>query len=53
MLTITRCTKDFKIKTDLVALISCEGGQTGEVIRSDVKNELDKIGRDESWLLGY
>ena len=53
VLTITRCTKDFQIKTDLVALISCEGSQTGEVIRSDVRNELDKIGRDESWLVDW
>lgn len=53
VLTITRCTKDFQIKTDLVALISCEGSQTGEVIRTDVRNELDKIGRDESWLVDW
>ena len=49
VLTITRCTNDFQIKTDLVALISCDGSQTGEVIRTDVRNELDKIGRDDSW----
>ena len=53
VLTVTRCTKDFQIKTDLVALISCEGSQTGEVIRTDIKNELDKIGRDDSWLVDW
>ena len=45
VLTITRCTKDFETKTDLVSLISCDGSQTGEVIRTDVR----KIGRDDSW----
>ena len=53
LLTIIRCTKDFQIKTDLVPLISCEGSQTGEVIRSDVRNELDKIGRDKFFVFNY
>ena len=34
VLTISRCTKDYVIKTDIVAVIHCNGSQTGEVIRS-------------------
>ena len=49
VLTISRCTKDFEIKPDLVSLISCDGSLIGEVIRTDVRKALDKIGRDDSW----
>ena len=33
ILTISRCTKDFVIKTDIVAVMVCKGNQTGDVIR--------------------
>ena len=33
ILTISRCTKDFVIKTDIVAVMVCKGSQTGDVIR--------------------
>ena len=33
VLTISRCTKDFVIKTDIVAVMVCKGSQTGDVIR--------------------
>ena len=33
VLTISRCTKDFVIKTDIVAVMICKGSQTGDVIR--------------------
>ena len=53
VLTLSRCTKDFNIKTDLVAVISCHGSQTGETIRSDVKRELDVVGREEDWSIDW
>ena len=43
-LTISRCDKNFVIKTDTVALINCEGSQTGSVIRRDIKNKIEELG---------
>ena len=53
VLTISRTTKDFRIKTDLVEIIDCSGSQTGEVIREDVKRCLDKIGRTNEWVIDW
>ena len=53
VLTISRTTKDFLIKTDLVEIIDCTGSQTGEVIRGDVKRCLDKIGRSNDWIIDW
>ena len=52
-MTLSRCTKDFEIKTDTVAVMKVEGSQTGEKIRSDVKRELVLMGWEEDWLLGW
>lgn len=52
-MTLSRCTKDFEIKTDTVAVMKVEGSQTGETIRSDVKRELVLMGWEEDWLLGW
>jgi hypothetical protein len=53
VLTLARCTTDFEIKTDTIAVMKCDGSQTGDVIRQDVKNELDKVGRDDSWIVNW
>jgi hypothetical protein len=53
VVTVSRCTKDFVIKTDTVAVIQCDGSQSGEVIRQDVKNELDKAGRTDEWIINW
>ena len=53
VLTLSRTTKDYAIKTDLVEIIDCSGSQTGEVIREDVKRALDKIGREDEWLIDW
>ena len=46
---LTRITEDFRLKTDTLAVKVAEGSQTGEVIRMDWKNILDKFGYDSSW----
>ena len=51
---VTRTTKDFIIKTDTVALIQCQGSQTGLQIRKDVKEALIKaIDFDSSMILNW
>ena len=42
VVTLSRTTEDFVIKTDTVALICCEGSQTGVRIRQDVKDALEE-----------
>ena len=51
--TLARCTKNFEIKTDTISVMKVEGSQTGEVIRGDVKRELDKVGLDDDWLVNW
>ena len=50
-LTLSRCTKDLVIKTDTVEILRCEGSQIGKVIRTDIKEELDKVGRQDNWII--
>ena len=51
--TISRCTKDFGIKTDTVGLIKCDGSQTGKVIRGDVRDMLQKVGLKPDWIINW
>ena len=51
--TISRCTKNFGIKTDTVGLIKCEGSQTGKTIRGDVRDILNKVGRKPDWIINW
>jgi hypothetical protein len=53
VLTASRCTKSYQIKTDTVALMLCDGSQRGEVIRKDVKRELDSIGLTPEWNVNW
>lgn len=52
-LTLSRCTKNYEIKTDTVEVIRCKGSQNGKVIRRNVKEELDKMGRQEDWVCNW
>ena len=52
-LTVTRCTKKFVIKTDTAAVIKCDGSQTGELIRTDVRDKLDELGRTHEWIINW
>ena len=52
-ITFSRITKNFYLKTDTVALVKCEGPQTGNVIRKDVKSELVKVGWEPSWNIDW
>jgi hypothetical protein len=47
--TISRIDSKWNMKTDTLALVVAEGSQTGEVIRSVVKNSLDKFGHESDW----
>ena len=51
--TLSRCTEQFEIKTDTLAVMKVEGSQTGDRIRSDVKNVLDQVGRQEDWQISW
>lgn len=53
VLTLSRCTKDFKIKTDTVDVIKCDGSQNGRVIRTDIRDKLDEAGRKDSWIVNW
>ena len=52
-LTLARCTKDFEIKSDTIAIMKVKGSQTGDRIRSDVKRELDELGREDDWVVNW
>ena len=52
-LTISWCTKTYEIKTDTIAVMKVYGSQTGDVIRSDVKRELDVVGRNDTWKVNW
>ena len=47
--TLSRCTDQFEIKTDTLAVLKVEGSQTGDRIRGDIKGVLDEVGRQEDW----
>ena len=53
VVTLARCTKNFELKTDVIAVIKCNGSQTGDVIRKDIKIVLDSYGRDETWIVNW
>jgi len=44
--TLSRISRDWKLKTDTLGLEVAEGSQTGEVIRTVVKTKLDKFGHE-------
>lgn len=48
-LTVSRINDEWEMKTDTVALVEAVGSQTGPVLRSQWKQELEKIGYDETW----
>ena len=50
-LTISRVTEDFHLKTDIVAVPEAKGSQEAVVIRRQWKEELLKIGYDDSWII--
>ena len=53
-LTVARCTKDFIIKKDIVKMIKCEGSQTGQKIREDVKQALqEQAGWEAGWTVNW
>ena len=53
-LTVARCTKDYLIKKDIVKMIKCEGSQTGQKIREDVKKALqEQAGWREGWTVNW
>jgi hypothetical protein len=53
VLTESHCTNDFEIKTDTVAVLKCDGSQTGKVILRDVCNELKQLGSDQSQIISW
>ena len=53
VLTLARCTKDFELKTDIVAVIKCIGSQTGKTIRTDVKKSLEEYGLSTDWNINW
>ena len=53
-LTVARCDKDFCIKKDILKMIECEGSQTGERIREDVKKWLvQSAGWQDNWTVNW
>ena len=53
-LTVSRCTKNYVIKKDIVKMIKCEGSQTGLRIRKDVKLSLtERAGWESSWTVNW
>ena len=53
-LTVARCTKDFIIKKAIVKMIKCEGSQTGQKIREDVKQALqEQAGWEAGWTVNW
>ena len=53
-LTIARTTKDFVIKKHVLKMITCEGPQTGQHIREDVKKALkEDAGWEEDWTVNW
>ena len=53
-LTVARCDKDFFIKKDILKMIECEGSQTGERIREDVKKWLvHNAGWQDDWTVNW
>jgi hypothetical protein len=52
-LTLSRCTSKFYIKTDTIGVMKCDGSQSGRVIRTDVRDELDKVGREAGWRINW
>ena len=49
--TVSRVTEDFQLKTDIVAVPVAKGSQEAVVIRRQWKEELLKIGYDDSWFV--
>ena len=53
-LTVARCDDSFVIKKDIVKMIQCEGSQTGERIRQDVKKWLVQgAGWEPGWTVNW
>ena len=53
-LTVARCDQNFVIKKDIVKMIECEGSQTGERIRKDVKRWLVQgAGWQADWIVNW
>ena len=53
-LTVARCDKNFNIKKDVVKMITCEGSQTGQKIREDVKKWLEQgAGWEPDWTVNW
>ena len=53
-LTVSRCTKNYVIKKDIVKMIKCEGSQTGLRIKKDVKLSLtERAGWESSWTVNW
>lgn len=54
VVTVIRTTKDFKIKSNIVKMIRCQGSQTGLKIRQDVKEVLaEGAGVDGTWRVNW
>ena len=47
--TVTRISDDWQMKTDTIAVPEAVGSQTGIVLRTQWKEELEKVGYDGSW----
>ena len=47
--TVTRISDDWQMKTDTIAVPEAIGSQTGIVLRTQWKEELEKVGYDGSW----
>jgi hypothetical protein len=52
-LTLSRCTSKFYIKTDTIDVMKCDGSQTGNVIRTAVRDALDEVGREDDWRINW
>ena len=54
VVTVIRTTKDFKINSNIVKMIRCQGSQTGLKIRQDVKEVLaEGAGVDGTWRVNW
>ena len=54
VVTVIRTTKDFKIKSNIIKMIKCDGSQTGLRIRQDVKKVLQEgAGVQADWKVNW